>query len=256
MSNLLFVAWRSGNADEGRWGPVGRLEHTDGVYRFMYTQGAKTLPGFRGFAGMDDLDQVYESVSLFPLFSNRLLGRSRPEYDAFLRWGGFASGANPDPIAILAVTEGRRQTDSLEVFPCPAPTSDGRLNHVFYLHGLRWLSPEGRSRVAELQAGNDLQLSPEPNNAHHRDAVAVLTAETADGIKIGYVPRYLARDASTLLHLGDTGDFHLQVDRINHDAPLQQRVLCRMQAQWPEGFRPCSGVEFEPVVDVTTLVAA
>ena len=256
MSNLLFVAWRSGEADEGRWGPVGRLEHTDGVYRFMYTQGARTLPGFVGFAGMDDLDQVYESESLFPLFSNRLLGRSRPEYEAFLRWGGFASGANPDPIAILAVTEGRRQTDSLEVFPCPAPTSDGRLNHVFYLHGLRWLNHEGRSRVAELQVGDGLKLSPESGNVRHRDAVAVLTAETPDGIKIGYVPRYLARDAGTLLRLADAVDFHVQVDRINHDAPLQQRVLCRIQAPWPEGFRPCIGVEFEPVVDVETLVPA
>lgn len=256
MSNPLFVAWRSGDGDQGYWCPVGRLEHVEGLYRFVYTRGAKKRPGVRGFTGMEDLNEVYESESLFPLFSNRLLGRSRPEYDAFLRWGGFPSGANPDPIAILAVSEGSRQTDSLEVFPCPAPTSDGRLSHVFFLHGVRWISPEGRARIGELQAGDRLQLSREPGNVHDRDAVAVFTAETPDGIKIGYVPRYLARDASTLLHMVDSEDLHVQVDRINRDAPLQFRVLCRIQAPWPVGFRPCSGVEFEPIVEVAAHVAA
>lgn len=256
MSNPLFVAWRSGDESQGYWCPVGRLEHVEGVYRFVYTRGAQKRLGFRGFTGMDDLNEVYESESLFPLFSNRLLGRSRPEYDAFLRWGGFPSGADPDPIAILAVTEGVRQTDSLEVFPCPAPDGDGRLNHVFFLHGIRWLSAEGRARVDELHSGDRLELSCEPGNPHDRDAVAVLTAETPDGVKIGYVPRYLARDASTLLARIGSEDVHIQVDRINRDAPLQFRVLCRIQAQWPEGFRPCSGDEFESIVDVSARVAA
>ncbi|MEZ5444106.1 MAG: HIRAN domain-containing protein [Lysobacterales bacterium] len=256
MTNPLFVAWRSSDGDHGSWWPVGRLEHLEGVYRFVYTRGAQQRPGFRGFTGMADLDEVYESESLFPLFSNRLLGRSRPEYDAFLRWGGFPPGANPDPIAILAVSEGSRQTDSLEVFPCPTPDGDGRLNHVFFLHGIRWLNDEGRARVGELQAGERLNLLGEPSNPHDHDAVAVYTAATPDGVKIGYVPRYLARDTSTLLGALGSEGLRVQVDRINRDAPLQFRVLCRMQAQWPEGFRPCSGAEFEPIVDVAAREAA
>ena len=115
--NALFVAWRPA-APQAGWRPIGRLEHDDGTYRFFYTAGARK-PGFRPFSQMEDLDQVYESDELFPVFANRLLSQSRPEYDDFLRWGGFEVSNPPEPIVILGVTEGLRQTDAIEVFPCP-----------------------------------------------------------------------------------------------------------------------------------------
>ena len=141
MTTALFVAWRGGQPHRG-WGPVGRLEHDGGVYRFCYTQGARTLRGFQPFPQMGDLEQVYESEELFPLFANRLLSPNRPEYEAYLRWGGFEPGTQPDPIAILGVTEGKRETDSIEVFPCPAPDADGCYLNKFFLHGLRWMPRE------------------------------------------------------------------------------------------------------------------
>ncbi len=88
MHNALFVAWRFTTPDGGRWGPIGRLEYTGAGYRFVYTQGARKLPGFVPFPEMPDLDAVCESDELFPLFANRLLARSRPEYEAYLAWGG------------------------------------------------------------------------------------------------------------------------------------------------------------------------
>jgi len=115
--NALFVAWRSGDAQNGRWGPVGRLDYDGQTYRFCYTRGAHTLAGFQPFSQMDNLGQVYESEELFPLFANRLLARSRPDYQSFLTWSGFDPSNPPDPISLLSVTEGRRQTDSIEVFP-------------------------------------------------------------------------------------------------------------------------------------------
>jgi hypothetical protein len=126
MSNALYVAWRSGADAEGHWGPVGRLEHEGYFYRFVYTRGALTLPRFEPFPGMPHLDRVYESAQLFPVFANRLLSPSRPEYQRFLSWSGFSAADPPDPIALLGVTEGRRATDALEVFPCPAPDVEGR----------------------------------------------------------------------------------------------------------------------------------
>src|SRR5437588_345178 len=113
--NSLFVAWRPPMHDPTGWRPVGRLEHDDGLYRFWYTRGAKR-PGFRPFVQMEPLDQVFESEELFPLFANRLLSESRPEYEAYLRWSGFDVGNPPDPFVVLGVTEGIRQTDAVEVF--------------------------------------------------------------------------------------------------------------------------------------------
>ncbi len=242
--NSLFVAWRPATPEQAGWRPVGRLEHDGRLYRFSYTRGARQ-PGFHTFARMEELEQVYESADLFPLFANRLLSQSRPEYEAYLRWSGFDSDNPPDPILVLGVTEGIRQTDAIEVFPCPMPDAEGCYLNKFFLHGIRWLLSAAVSRVACLQAGEPLKLMLDLQNSHDPQAVAVRT-ETERSL-IGYVPRYLAHDVWQLVQKCE-GDFiALSVDRVNRDAPLQNRVLCRMRACWPDGFRPCSGDEFLPI---------
>jgi hypothetical protein len=243
--SALFVAWRGGDAQHGTWGPVGRLDRVDGTYRFCYTRGARTLAEFRPLTGMDDLEQVYESEALFPVFANRLLSPSRPEYEAFLTWGGFDSANPPDPIAILAVTEGIRQTDEIEVFPCPAPDGDGCYLNKFFLHGIRWMMPAAVERIARLAPNEPLYMMPDPCNIADPFAVAVRTA--APVAQIGYVPRYLAHDVGQLLHRCDPEFIELFVQRVNPDAPMQQRVLCRMHACWPDDFVPCSGEAFQPI---------
>ena len=241
----LFVAWRAGNDGPGAWGPVGRLEHDGALFRFSYTKGARIIPGFRPFAQMEDLEQVYESADLFPLFANRLLSRSRPEYEEFLRWGGFNPDDPPDPIAVLSVTEGIRQTDSIEVFPCPQPDSVGCYINKFFLHGIRW-APEGAlAIIASLRPGDQFSIAPEPANPVDPNAVAVFHKSSL--LRIGYVPRYLANDVGRLLEGCGEQYTQLYVERVNPDAPLQQRVLCRMSACWPVDFEPCSGEVFQPI---------
>src|ERR1051326_7716674 len=98
--NALLVASRSLDPGQGGWSPIGRLDFDRGTYRFVYTQGARTAPGFTPFSGMENLEEVYESHELFPVFANRLLSESRPEYEAYLQWSGFDPANPPDPIAI------------------------------------------------------------------------------------------------------------------------------------------------------------
>ena len=141
---------------------------------------------------MEPLDQVYESDELFPLFANRLLSKSRPEYEAYLRWSGFDIDNPPDPILVLGVTEGIRQTDAVEVFPCPVPDAEGCYFNNFLLHGIRWLSKAAVERIGELEEGERLKLMLDLQNEHDPQAVAVRT-ET-ERMQIGYVPRYLAHD--------------------------------------------------------------
>jgi hypothetical protein len=244
MKNILFVACRSGDESNGAWGPVGMLVHDAGIYRFCYTYGAYKLPDFQPFPGMDDLNLVYDSEQLFPLFSNRLLPSTRPEYEAFLRWGGL-EGTQPDPIAILSITGGIRQTDSIEVFPCPIRGEFGGYFNKFFLHGIRWMLPAAIERINRLIPEEQLLLMPDPCNLYDSNAVAVRT--NIERTLIGYVPRYLARDILQLLHLCDPESMEIVVDRLNKDAPLQQRVLCRMQSCWPSTFKPCQNEEFRPI---------
>jgi len=247
MTNALFVAWRSEEPTGGRWGPIGRLEHGAGGYRFVYTRGAQSLPGFRPFPEMPDLGGIYESSELFPLFANRLLTRSRPEFEAYLTWGGFDPDNPPDPISILAVTEGRRATDSLELFPCPIPDAHGCYLNKFFLHGVRYVPAGAQERIAALRAEECLFLMFDDFNAYDPEAVAVRTSGDRDRMLIGYVPRYLAREVRSLCALCHPDFIELRVQRVNPSAPLQQRLLCRMNACWPDEFRPCNHVDFQPI---------
>ncbi len=245
MTQALFVAWRTRDPENPAWGPVGRLEFDGKFYRYFYTHGARSLPGFEPFPQMGNLDEVYESTELFPLFVNRLLSKKRPEYEAYLRWGGFSHDTPPDPLAILAVTEGQRQTDAIEVFPCPLPDGDYcYLNH-FFLHGIRWAEEAGREYVDQLQERELLQFIPEPSNPVDRLALAIYPL--GGGPRLGYAPRYLAHDIHTLQRQCGSDFVDLSVKRFNEDAPLQQRVLCRMQACWPAGFKPCNTEAFQPI---------
>jgi hypothetical protein len=256
MSNALFVAWRSGEPTGGRWGPIGRLEGLPNGYRFVYTRGAQTLPGFRPFPEMPHLDAVYESDELFPLFANRLLSRSRPEYEAYLTWGGFDPRHPPDPIAVLAVTEGRRATDNLELFPCPVPDAHGCYLNKFFVHGVRYVPLAAQERIAALEPDERLIPMFDDFNPHDPEAVAVRTSDDAERMMIGYVPRYLAREVRELCARCHPEFIELRVERVNPGAPLQQRLLCRMNACWPEGFSPCDDEDFQPILSQLPSLAS
>ncbi len=252
MNKTVFIAWRGGSSERGEWSPVARLEHANGEYRFVYTQGARMLSGFHPFPGMPDLEAVYRSRALFPMLTNRLLSRSRPEYEAWLTWGGFDPKDPPEPLAVLGVTEGIRQTDALEVFARPLPDAQGNYTTRFFLHGLRHASPQAHERLSTLQADNTLRVELEGDNARDPRAVAVLD-DGAQRLRLGYVPRYLARDVRALVVHGGAESIDLRVARINPGAPLQMRVLCALAAPWPRAFEPCAGAEFQPIAGVVDI---
>jgi HIRAN domain len=254
MNSALFVAWRSGDNANGQWGPVGRLERDSvrNVYRFCYTNGARSLVGFKPLTGMPDLTSIYESEKLFPVFANRLLVRSRTEYDAYLSWSGFDPLTQPDPIAILGVTGGRRDTDALEVFPCPVPDDDGLYSNKFFVHGIRHVGFQAIKGIENLVCGTQLGLLHDFSNAHDRHAIVLRTMDR-DRHLIGYVPRYLAGDVLRLMRDCEPEFLTVHVERVNPDAPLQHRLLCRMTGCWPESFRPCRDEIYQPIRE---LVAA
>ncbi|WP_121971239.1 hypothetical protein [Leptolyngbya sp. BC1307] len=70
---MLFLAWQ--NPISRRWFPIGRLTFDGHLYRFGYIQGVVTAQqegDFESLWAFPELNTVYESYELFPLFSNRL----------------------------------------------------------------------------------------------------------------------------------------------------------------------------------------
>jgi len=245
----LFLAWQ--DPDTRCWFPVGRLTFCEQVYQFVYTQSAEEAQkqcGFQPLKTFPDLHQGYESDELFPLFANRLPPRSRPDYGQFVEWLNIPANED-DPIAMLARSGGRRVTDFFEVFPCPEPDEGGAYHVHFFAHGLRHFSKDSIDRIERMRQGEHLLLVFDFQNPHDPQAMMLRTNGSVPGDRylVGYFPRYLLHDTFEILQeCAFLPEVH--VERVNPPpAPLQLRLLCNMTACWPEGFRPCSGPEYQPL---------
>jgi hypothetical protein len=250
----LFLAWRSPHTRS--WYTVGRLT-TNGIYRFVYTRGAEQAAhegGFDSIAGFPDRERIYESEELFPLFANRMLSRSRPDYAEWVQWLSLAEHAD-DPVALLARSGGQRATDSFEVFPCPERRPDGSYHVHFFAHGLRHFPPGSVERAAQLVQRERLLLMHDFQNTADPSALMLRTAESRPGDihPVGYCPRYLLGDVRRLLeHNPDSA--RVEVERVNPPpAPVQFRVLCNLTMRWAEGFQPFSEEAYRPIPDVADL---
>jgi HIRAN domain len=238
---VLYVAWQ--DPKDRQWIPVGRLSFDGHLYCFVYTKGAQQSPNFLPFGGMLELTTVYESRELFPLFANRLLAKTRPEYPHLLDWVNIPHD-HDDPLVLLARTGGMRETDSLAVFPCPERQADGTYVMHFFSHGIRYLPPPVIEAVDTLAPGDRLLLMPDPQNAFDRDALALRTASIA--MIVGYCPRYLSRDFLTLLEANPETTYVI-VERVSRDAPIQLRLFCSLTAPWPAQFQPCAEESYLPL---------
>jgi hypothetical protein len=231
----LYLAWQ--DPKNRRWYPVGRLTFDNNLYKFVYTKGAKESKQFMPFGMMNNFEAVYESEELFPLFANRLLSKSRPEYKDYLKWLKLNEKEN-DPLVMLAISGGVRGTDSLEVFPCPLRSMDDKYEILFFNHGLSHLPDYVIDRVNELKQGERLFLMSDVQNPFDSLAMALRTDDPAT--IIGYCPRYLAEDFKTILEKCGQEIPKVMVEQVNMDAPLQLRLMCKFTSPWPESFQACA----------------
>lgn len=235
--NTLYIAWQ--DPQTRAWHTVGKLTKEQDVYCFVYTQGAKTSPRFNYLGRMFDLTKRYYSRELFPLFANRILNKSRAEYPDYLRWLALDPNASQEPMQLLARSGGKRATDELCVYPHPERNEQGQSVLYFLSHGLRYLDEESLQRIENLQAEDYLILRHE-NNSH--DEFALLVETQQQPIKVGYCPRYLNRDLGVILK---RTAINLSVARLNHDAPLQFRLLCKAEFNMPIDYNAFTGGEYQ-----------
>jgi hypothetical protein len=240
--NSLFVAWQQPTTRE--WIPVARLDWDGGEYRFSYTQGALRAESFEPFGRMKELKAIYRSETLFPFFSNRLISKSRPEYEDYLTWMNF-DASNSAPIFVLGMTGGVRGTDSIELFPMPSRNAAGTLEIEFFARGLRHFNKTCVNAANSLKQGDRLRLVRDPQN--DADAFALFMRTENPIHLLGYVPRFYAKDLGVLLQRFPA-EVIVRVQRVNPDAPLSMRLLCSASAPWPDDFMPFKeDQDFAPV---------
>ena len=240
----LFLAWQDSNSRS--WFPIGRLTFDGTRYKFVYTQGVKAaeqMCSFTPLSSFPHLNEEYTSTQLFPIFSNRLLPRSRPDYASFRQWLNIPEHED-DPIAVLARSGGQRETDTLTVFPCPEPDAAGQYQLHFFVHGLRHLPQCAIGRINRLEPGEKLWLAHEFQNSSDSQA---LTLHSEDHHIVGYCPRYLKNEVFELLER-DPSSVILKVERVNlPPTPLQFRLLCQITALCKDDFRSFSNPEYQPL---------
>jgi hypothetical protein len=240
----LFLAWQ--DPLTRKWFPIGRLTYDGRLYHFIYLQGAIEAhkdANFQPIISFPDFDQSYGSLELFPLFNNRLLRSSRPDYPAFIQWLNLPQDSL-DPIAILSRTGGRRETDTFEVFPCPELDEQKKYRIHFFAHGLRHLPPEAQQHLYQLRPGERLNLMHDAQNPYDSRA---LLLRTDDLHLVGYCPRYLVPDFFELV-TNTPQQVTVAIERINPPpTPLQFRVLFSLTAEWSDGFQPFSSVAYVPL---------
>jgi hypothetical protein len=241
----LYVSWRE---PSGTIHPVGLLirreEGADERYMFSYLKLAERLDEFMPLPGLPELHERYESNELFPVFANRLMPRSRPEFDALAARADLSGDA--DPFEVMARTGGRRATDRIEVFAGPERTAEGRSTCLFFVRGIRHV--EGAEGVIpSLHPGDHLAVVDDAENEFNPRAVLI---DATDGRRIGWLPDYLV-DHVHDLRLLNGSDPVVVVEHVNDDrTPPHLRLLCRLEAPWPDGYEPFSDAVFQPLVDV------
>ena len=193
----LFLAWQD-NVRTRLWFPIGRLDADvpHSRFHFGYTRGAEMAHKQAGLEPLDsfpDFKKEYESGELFPLFRNRVMDVDRKDFGEYLQRLDL-DPSETDPITILAVTGGERQTDNLEVFPKIERHKDGGFRCRFFLHGWRHVNEHAQQRLMQLKAGDSLRVALELNNPATATAVQLETTE--DYHMVGWAPRYLVASGS------------------------------------------------------------
>lgn len=254
----LFLTWL--DPISRSWFPIGRLTNDGKTYQFVYLQGVEAAQqqcGFQGLWSFPDFGKVYESPELFPLFSNRVLRRSRPDYLEFLQWLNIPEHKD-DPMTILARSGGQRATDTFEVFPASEPDENGLYHIHFFAHGLQYLPPETVNLISYQKPGELLRLvgpkdrlrQHEVQNPYDRKALMLCTE---DQHIVGYCPQYLLDDAFDLQRQ-HSDQVQVAVERVNPSpTPLQFRLLCQLTAHLPDDFHPFSRPIYLPLADKAAL---
>jgi hypothetical protein len=227
---------------------VGQLLLRDAAprYEFDYLKAAERAArkGFRPFPEFPDLRRPYVSHELFPLFVNRLMTESRPDFDDYREQHSLDKGES-DPDHLLRRTEGSRATDRIELIDWPKHGRPLETFVHFFVRGVA-KTPGAEETIRQLQPGMPIEACDMPPDCD------VIPLETPSGAAVGYLPWELSRKVVDEPGLGPA--FRILVVKVNAPpAPIARRMLCRLEilrnVRWSEDYEPlaCSEAEASAV---------
>lgn len=219
--------------------PVGILTFDGETYAFEYLPNVGHVAEFRPLLGFRDLSKRYESGELFPLFHERVMDPTRPDFVRVLDELSL-DPASATPWEQLVRSGGSSEGDTLQVTPLPRE-SKGGWSCTALAAGVRYLAKKtvrttaGQTRLYSdvalealldgLVPGQPLRIIAEVGNDYNPDAQLFFTEHDDP---IGYVPDWLAKLTAPCLQDGTS--VQAVVERVNGlSAGWHLRVLVTLQ---------------------------
>lgn len=247
----LFLAWQ--NSETRYWFPIGLLTFDGEYYGFSYTNGvekARAESNFQLLHSFPEVGKIYKSKTIFPLFANRLMPSSRPDYPDYINWLNISENEF-NLMNILARSGGNKVTDTFEVFPYPEKNQEGNFAINFFIHGLRYMPQCSQDYISNLKTEEPLFLVKDYQNQYDDNA---LLLRTKNNLNLGYCPRYLTKDIINLLEINPQS-VQVFVEKINlSPAPIQLRLLCSLTAPWYDHFSPFRDEIYQPITENSLLL--
>lgn len=239
----LAVTWQ--HPHSRRHEAVGMLSCDDHGFHFRYLRRAEGVQGFQPFLGFEELGRTYSSPRLFPLFTQRIMRASRPDFPKFLESLRLTDEAND--WQILARSQGQREGDGIRVLMEPGVDVSGNTNAIFLVHGVRHRlndDPGVDTVLSMLKHGDQLKLVNEPLNPV--DSLAILVSNDG-GTTLGWVPSVLLPYVHRAQESGA-----LQVTVLQSSGPTVPpgyRLLVEVSGRVLPGYRPFDGPDWAPYTD-------
>lgn len=245
IKKKLFLAWQ--DPKTRCWFPIGILTFDGQYYYFTYTKGVKKAQDksqFKLLHCFPKTPMIYQSKNIFPVFANRLMPSSRPDYPNYINWLNLPQNED-DLMKILARSGGRKVTDTFEVFPYPE-NNNGFFTINFFVHGLRYMPESSQDYIPNLETNSQLFIIKDCQNQYDANA---LLLRTKNKHNLGYIPRYLTKDIIKLLEINPQS-VKVHIEKINlAPVPIQLRLLCNLTVPWPKNFAPFSDEDYQPILE-------
>lgn len=220
--DYIYVIWQDTESRNNY--VIGTLTR-NGHYEFAYGMEVEQAlaRGFTPLVSFPELDQNYQSETVFPAFACRLPDRKRRGIEDILRKYGLTEF---DEFEFLKKSGARLPTDTLS-FVDPIFDEEETVERSFFVAGIRhYLECRGCDCASApgFAEGDQLRLVPEPDNTHDRHAVKIMSQS---GEMLGYLPRYYSEAISDRLNKGV--NYRCEVVEHCRQQPCSECMKVRLQ---------------------------
>ncbi|MFZ3132034.1 MAG: HIRAN domain-containing protein [Desulfosporosinus sp.] len=176
---------------------VGELSK-NGQFEFTYNNEVHEAieDGFELLIAFPEINKLYKSDKLFPVFASRLPDPKRKGIEVILEKYGLEEY---DAYKLLKRSGARLPIDNIEFIDPIINFESKKITRQFFLAGSRYyLGCEGANcnKSLNVKLDEELRLILEPENEHDKHAIKITNIS---GNLLGYLPRYYAQEISQLI---------------------------------------------------------